>query len=79
MNELAFGIYSRNLDIVIRLPPLFGCPRLLIFQDFSHPNPTIWTPRLLGTVEYVSLHKHDFIILNLSYITCRLIIHVETV
>ena len=79
MNELAFGIYGINLHIVIRSPPLIWLPRLLIFQDLPHPNPTIWTPRLLGTVEYVSLHKHDFIILNLSYITCRLIIHVETV
>ena len=26
-------------------------PRLLNFKDFSHPS-TIWTPRLLGTVEY---------------------------
>ena len=32
--------------------PLIWNPRLLDFQDFYHPR-TIWTPRLLGALEYV--------------------------
>ena len=32
-------------------PRLILAPRLLDVQGFSHP-PTIWTPRLLGTVDY---------------------------
>ena len=45
---------SLNMDFQIYPPPLrfFGIPRLSNFEDF---HPTIWTPHLLGTLEYALL------------------------
>ena len=42
------------MEFPIQTRRLFGPPsRLSNFQDFPHPPPpTIWTPRLLGIVEY---------------------------
>ena len=43
---------NRLFLVLFETPCLIGPLRLLIFLNFSHP-PTIRTPRLFGTEEYI--------------------------